>query len=877
MSNTLFQKELQDLNRMKSVLKEVVRGLRDIDTTGAKSAAAVAQAKTRITQENAKLLAAEERINRINKKKLNDAEKANRLKKEESGIVGKLLAQQKALRQAQKQTQDPNKLKRINTELRKVSQNLQKAKNTTQGWGKAMGSFQMKFNTIGNFFGNILSSAIMRAGQAVKQFFATSFAAADKQLTQERQLLTALNGNARMQQRLIRYASERQRQTIYGDEESIEAMKKFTAAGITQEQQLKDLLKVSQDLAAFEGIDLQKAVKKVSTAVATGSTTLEKYGVELSSTNTVAENVNITLNGLTETVGGQAEVLAQEGLGAWKQYKNAMGDTKEAVGMFMLSLTSGSIESAARQQEDFNEVLTDETIPAYVRLAALGGNTVIPITKKFTSTIADNKRELDSYNERFTKYVDGLKQSGFEQQDIIELQKEQYSYYINAADKIGALNSIYAKYLSLLKTEADTDELPKPEQIDAYDALTKNISNLNKQLLLNIIIDSDQVNIIAEKVALLETEKQRIDDLAKSMVEFYKTRTMGDLEGAFDIEPMLTGDAELDGMLGEIIIGDGDTDKRVQVELEKVQKKIAEMQVSWLEKKTGLTLEEWLGLDDDGLAKLKEGLEMFAGFVQDSLMNVLDMRADAAKAEVDINNQKLSELQTQLQKELDLQAQGAANQVDTIQKRIAAEEKLRQRNLQDLEKAQKQQLAIETAQQAISMTTAVANTIKGFSNIPIIGIVLGLAAAAALVTGFISQKKAIEKSTRAEKGDIRTLSGDRHQNNNGTDGIPVSGNVVAEDGEIQAIFKRSDSRKHSGMIYDFHKAISSDKLDTFFSSYSQGVPNFNSVIMNANNGKYYNEMIGEQKKTNAMLARWKSDEPNGWKRSLGSGIKEKSV
>ena len=101
-------------------------------------------------------------------KAVKEQSKKNKLEQEELGIVGKLLAQQKQLRAAQKYAQTEKELAKINKQLRETRKKLTEAKNTTQTWSKALGSFQFKFNALGNIAANVASSITRGFNRAMR-------------------------------------------------------------------------------------------------------------------------------------------------------------------------------------------------------------------------------------------------------------------------------------------------------------------------------------------------------------------------------------------------------------------------------------------------------------------------------------------------------------------------------------------------------------------------------------------------------------------------------------------------------------------------------------------------------------------------------------
>ena len=136
------------------------------------------------------------------------------------------------------------------------------------------------------------------------------------------------------------------------------------------EQQILKLTPLIQDLSARTGKDLTKSAKEVTSALSTGATTLAKYGVELNATNTLSENLDITVAGLTSTIGGQAQVLADEGIGPLIQMQNAMGDLMEQFGAIIADAIKPFVLWIKDLAEKFQQ-LSPETKKMIVIIGAL--------------------------------------------------------------------------------------------------------------------------------------------------------------------------------------------------------------------------------------------------------------------------------------------------------------------------------------------------------------------------------------------------------------------------------------------------------------------------------------------------------------------------
>jgi tape measure domain-containing protein len=117
---------------------------------------------------------------------------------------------------------------------------------------------------------------------------------------------------------------------------------------------------------------------------------------------------------------------------------------------------------------------------------------------------------------------------------------------------------------------------------------------------------------------------------------------------------------------------------------------------------------------------------------------------EAAEQRVREYDELIKETERQLEEETKNQEEGKNNNVAILKGQLSEQKTLREKAIKDYEKAQKQQAAIELVEQAVSITTSIANVIKGFSEIPIVGVVLGLAAAASLIGAFASYKQRIK-------------------------------------------------------------------------------------------------------------------------------------
>lgn len=170
------------------------------------------------------------------------------------------------------------------------------------------------------------------------------------------------------------------------------------------------------------------------------------------------------------------------------------------------------------------------------------------------------------------------------------------------------------------------------------------------------------------------------------------------------------------------------------------------------------TLDEIFGSATSG-EKAREFVAGLSEFVT-GFGNILNEATTIQLRNIDKVLSSISErratLEDELNKELELQKEGLANNVgnkqDEVNKLLAEEQRLQQEREKIQMEAERRQLIADTVQQTQSLITSSINIIKGFSNIPIIGLPLGIAAVGTLLAFFAKTKINAFKATRLYTG-----------------------------------------------------------------------------------------------------------------------------
>lgn len=193
--------------------------------------------------------------------------------------------------------------------------------------------------SIGGFskFAKVAGGAIagLFAVGAIKNFVQESVRLADVQLKAEAQLKNALKGNIAAYDQLVKVAQDRQKVTLYGDEETIRAQSLISAL-VKEADQVAKITPLVQDLAAAKGMDLASAADLVAKTLGSSTNAMSRYGIQVTGAVGSTERLETLTKSLDKAFGGTAETMAKAGLGPVQQMQNAWGDMREELGKLFL-------------------------------------------------------------------------------------------------------------------------------------------------------------------------------------------------------------------------------------------------------------------------------------------------------------------------------------------------------------------------------------------------------------------------------------------------------------------------------------------------------------------------------------------------------------
>ena len=137
------------------------------------------------------------------------------------------------------------------------------------------------------------------------------------------------------------------------------------------------------------------------------------------------------------------------------------------------------------------------------------------------------------------------------------------------------------------------------------------------------------------------------------------------------------------------------------------------------------------------------------GFIDE----LIDKRIEMAEIAVEAAEKESDAAKTALDYEMEARANGYANNVELTRKEYEKRLAIEQEAIAEKERLQKQQEAINSAMQLSDLITATAGILKGYSDIPLAGQILALAAIATMWSTFAAAKVTAAQMTATKYGE----------------------------------------------------------------------------------------------------------------------------
>lgn len=381
-----------------------------------------------------------------------------------------------------------------------------------------LSSFQKSTSSM---FSGIQKAAIAAFSvTAVFQYAKVAVQAANVQLQAEAKLTTALQGRADLTRELGRLASELQGKTLFGDEATLEAAAQL-AMFVKEEEQIKKLLPLIQDMAQAKNMDLVQTAGLVAKTIGSSTNALSRYGLEITGVAGSSERAESAIEALNGTFKGFAETAAKTGTGSITQFKNTVGDLNEQVGAFIITWQKFLATSKL-----VNGVLS-ETNKTLTILSAWGD---FSFWERFFSP-------FESQSKTYARALKKIEE---------QAKKTERGIYDMAQDAMPADSPTMVNIRALLKDIQDLGEFsgeratelkePAPEVKTKYEELNNTLAEL-KKTQADLAARNKDISDITARISGIQLEIDKIDELIQKKQEssYFDTKYGGTFTPAASI------------------------------------------------------------------------------------------------------------------------------------------------------------------------------------------------------------------------------------------------------------------------------------------------------------------------------------------------------
>ena len=172
------------------------------------------------------------------------------------------------------------------------------------------------------------------------------------------------------------------------------------------------------------------------------------------------------------------------------------------------------------------------------------------------------------------------------------------------------------------------------------------------------------------------------------------------------------------------------------------------------------SLGDLMGLSDDtqsDISAVQGALEQ----VTAEISKAVAARIEILQKEIDFRTQRISEIQSDLANEIELNKLGKASNIKQLQEQLAAEKAARAKAEEDQKAAAQAQFAIDTALQASNLITAISALYSSLSGLPFgIGVALATVLSGVMIGAFVASKASAASAAGFAEGGQYGYTGD---------------------------------------------------------------------------------------------------------------------
>ena len=738
-------------------------------------------------------------------KQLNDI---NKLKSE----YQKLRTASDTLKTALKSAYDPRAIATYTKELAKAETGLKKLEQT----GNAVGVNLKKIGKEGSLAADVVNEAFGKIGKAtvilflIDQVVKLTRTAVDLsvQFDRAQKSFTAFTGDAEKAARLVTDLQGLANKNILNADEVFKAGQSLLAFGESADK-LPDVLNRIALISRATGKDFSELAiiygkartagvlyaEDINQLVDAGIPIIREFAKQLGVSESQVKKLasegkisfeelqlafaNLTLQGsqFSELAKQQSETLPA----VWQATKNKLQPILKEIGDFfsdiaikgldainaVIDTVTGTEPVTLTNVDLIDKEALDQDRRQYEELLKLQQEAFAARNRKSKEQLDKEAREREAKEKKKQELTLAAMREG-EAKEITQeifrfeaLKKELNKYHITTVDAEKQFRDNIAKikakyFLEQLEKDVAAREAEKESIQRGFDELTQlQIDNENKrQDALKTNSDARAASIAFDEAAFKQAEllsrqiffsKKRtdkeIDDYNKQVAkarEIFQLKIQGEqLQRTLDFDTTLS-DAEKASL---------------RLRIQNINTEIAQLQQGLGEKSDGnkpKSIIELLGFKSGG--EEDQALRSAVSAVKNAFDEITQARIEAADEQRRIADENVRKAEEALQKELDLQDQGFANNVSARQKDLDDAKRQQDAAIEAQRKAARQKAIIDAAVAANSLVTAGAQLFSAFSAVPFAGIALAIGAIATMVATIAKLRNTARQATQFRTG-----------------------------------------------------------------------------------------------------------------------------
>lgn len=509
-----------------------------------------------------------------------------------------------------------------------------------------------------------------------------------------------------------------------------------------------------------------------------------------------------------------------------------LSTTQDPTGTYALAINS-RIEKLKEQQLAAKKMLKEYQRGAEGILKATTGTTTTTTRTTTSTTTTGRKGGEDDTNKQLKEQEQAEKQS-------LELRRKYEDMMLELVTDEAERERLAIQYKYDRQVEDLRIKLEKDNEL--HKLSVEDIANINNQIeALEKIKNAKLVEAADKRSAaiLAKAEKQRQEEERQRQMSVREQQHAIDIQYQIqmeEIEQLETSEKEKTRMRLEaekerlqklLALYKADGKTLTEAEAQLIQKQIDGIDVELGKNKKSGDIYDMLGfkLTDEQ----KEGINTSISFAMDGLNQFMEAYTAAADKKRELADAEVERTQNVLQAELEARAKGYANDVKTAREEVDEAKKNQQKAIENQRKAQKVQIALDTAMQAANLVTATTTILKlGFPwFIPALAVMWGTFAAAKIKA---LQAVSAGSDEKYAEGHVELLEGGSHQSGNDIDlGRKANGQRRrAEGGEFFAVINKRSSRKYRSVIPNVINALNNG---TFADKYMNAYDGGNAMVM----------------------------------------------